>query len=53
EEKEAEVVDALHRTSALLLQQFEGLGDDCEVMANVGADTWPFPQCHCTRLLAA
>ncbi|KAH9046389.1 hypothetical protein EDB83DRAFT_2404960 [Lactarius deliciosus] len=30
--KKAEVVDALHRTSALFLQRFEGLGDDCEMM---------------------
>ncbi|KAH9083649.1 hypothetical protein EDB83DRAFT_2205283, partial [Lactarius deliciosus] len=35
--KEAEVVDALHRASALFLQRFKGLGDDCEVMADAGA----------------
>ncbi|KAH9012403.1 hypothetical protein EDB83DRAFT_2445974 [Lactarius deliciosus] len=46
--KEAEVVDVLHRTSALFLQRFEGLGDDCEIMADAGADAWPFPRCHCT-----
>ncbi|KAH9066983.1 hypothetical protein EDB83DRAFT_2199960, partial [Lactarius deliciosus] len=34
--KEAEVVDALHHASALFLQRFEGLGGDCEVMADAG-----------------
>ncbi|KAH9007627.1 hypothetical protein EDB83DRAFT_2236285 [Lactarius deliciosus] len=31
-EKEAEVVDALHHTSALFLQRFKDLGDDCKMM---------------------
>ncbi|KAH9062368.1 hypothetical protein EDB87DRAFT_1682030 [Lactarius vividus] len=35
--KEAEAVDALQRASALFLQRLEGLGDDCEAMADAGA----------------
>lgn len=35
--KEAEAVEALQRASALFLQRLEGLGDDCEAMADAGA----------------
>ncbi len=35
--KEAEAVDALQRASVLFLQRLEGLGDDCEAMADAGA----------------
>ncbi len=41
--KEAEAVDALQRASALFLQRLEGLGDDCETMADAGAGARPFP----------
>jgi hypothetical protein len=34
--KEYEAVSALERMSAIFLRRIEGLGDDCDVMANAG-----------------
>jgi hypothetical protein len=34
--KEYEAVSALERASSLFLQRIDGLGDDCDVMADAG-----------------
>ncbi|CAA7259197.1 unnamed protein product [Cyclocybe aegerita] len=34
--KEYEAVSALERASALYLERIEGLGEDCDIMANAG-----------------
>jgi hypothetical protein len=34
--KEFDAVSALERTSALFLERMEGIGDDCDIMADAG-----------------
>jgi len=37
--KEYDAVNALERASALFLERIEGLGDDCDIMADAGEGT--------------